>query len=62
MQNHLVKFRLDRRLQLRRGWVAPDQLAKELAALPDVSEKAELVESPQHPGSEAAPAVESEAE
>jgi hypothetical protein len=48
-------FRLDRRLQQRRGWIASEQLEKELSALPDVSEKAELVDSPQHKGSEAPP-------
>ena len=48
MQEHASKFRVDRRLLQRRGWIAPEQLEKELGVLPDVSEKAELVESPQH--------------
>ena len=52
MQEHVAKFRMDRRLQQRRGWIAPEQLEKELSALPDVSERAELVESPQHKASE----------
>ena len=54
-------FRLDRRLQQRRGWIASEQLEKELNALPDVSEKAELVDSPQHKGAEA-PALEGDGE
>ena len=48
MQEDASKFRLDRRLAQRRGWVPPEQLDKELAALPDVSEKAEVLDSPQH--------------
>lgn len=35
----LSKLRLDRRVLHRRGWVAPEELAKELAALPDASDK-----------------------
>jgi len=35
------KLKFDRRLQRRRGWVDPTELAKELADLPDVSHKAE---------------------
>jgi len=33
------KLRLDRRLASRRGWIAADELARELEALPDVSDK-----------------------
>jgi len=33
------RLRLDRRLTDRRGWIAPEELERELAALPDVSEK-----------------------
>ncbi|MEN8161958.1 MAG: hypothetical protein ABFS41_17955 [Myxococcota bacterium] len=40
------QFRLDRRLLGRRGWTEPDELERELAALPDVAEKAELVDAP----------------
>lgn len=53
MEEHVAKYRIDRRLQQRRGWIAPDQLEKELNALRDVSDKAELVDSPQHKGAEA---------
>ena len=35
----LNKLRLDKRLALRRGWIAPDDLDRELEALPDVSNK-----------------------
>lgn len=35
----LRKLRLDRRLIDRRGWIAPQELQRELAALPDVSSK-----------------------
>jgi hypothetical protein len=35
----LRKLRLDRRLMDRRGWIAPQELEHELAALPDVSAK-----------------------
>ena len=34
------RLRLDRRLTDRRGWIAPEDLERELAALPDVSDKA----------------------
>lgn len=50
VQESASKFRNDRRLQLRRGWIAPDQVDKDLEGLPDVSDKGELVESPQHKG------------
>jgi hypothetical protein len=35
----LRKLRLDRRLLHRRGWIGEEELTKELAALPDVSDK-----------------------
>jgi hypothetical protein len=35
----LRKLRLDRRLVDRRGWIAPQDLERELVALPDVSSK-----------------------
>ena len=53
MLDHASKFHLDRRLQQRTGWLAPEQLEKELAGLPDVAEKGELVETPQQKASEA---------
>ncbi|MBM4381883.1 MAG: hypothetical protein FJ091_00810 [Deltaproteobacteria bacterium] len=56
MQEHATKFRLDRRLAARRGWIAQDQLDKELNTLPDVGDKGEIVESPQQPAGDAAPA------
>ena len=55
MQEHAAKFRFDRRLALRRGWIAQDQLDKELNALPDASDKGEIIESPQQPAAEPAP-------
>lgn len=39
VHDHLATHRLDRRLLRRRNWVTPKQLAKELDALPDVTEK-----------------------
>jgi hypothetical protein len=35
----LRHLRLDRRLRDRRGWISKDELEREIAALPDVSEK-----------------------
>jgi hypothetical protein len=35
----LGKLRLDRRLLNRRGWISSEELEKELAELPDVSDK-----------------------
>jgi hypothetical protein len=45
----LRKLRLDRRMLDRRSWIAPKELERELAALPDVSAKIAPIE-------EAAPA------
>jgi len=56
VQDANSKFRLDRRLAQRRGWITPEQLEKEVGGLPDVSEKGEVVESPQSKG-EAEPAA-----
>lgn len=36
----LARLRLDRRLIRRRGWIAEEDLAKELEKLPDVADKA----------------------
>ena len=36
----MAKFRLDRRLIQRRGWISDKELAKELEALPDAASKA----------------------
>jgi hypothetical protein len=58
VQNATATLRLDRRLARRRGWIASDQLAKELKALPDVAEKAESVDSPQFKAPETPPAGE----
>lgn len=33
------KLHMDQRLQRRRGWIDPDELEKQLAELPDVSDK-----------------------
>jgi hypothetical protein len=40
------QLRLDRRLAGRRGWIAQNELAGELDRLPDVGDKAELIEAP----------------
>jgi hypothetical protein len=40
------QLRLDRRLMGRRGWTDPKEIERELGALPDVAEKAELVDAP----------------
>ena len=40
------QLRMDRRLLGRRGWTQPEEIARELEALPDVAEKAELVDAP----------------
>jgi len=49
------RLRLDRRLIRRRGHLSPEELAKELAALPDVAHKAapqpaEEPTAPKEPG------------
>jgi hypothetical protein len=46
----MVRLRLDRRLIRRRGWIAAEDLARELDALPDVSNKI----APMEPASEGA--------
>lgn len=35
----ISKLRLDRRLIRRRGWISPDDLEREIEALPDVANK-----------------------
>ncbi len=52
-----AQLRLDRRLALRRGWIAEKELEKELAGLPDVAEKGELVDLPGGPASDDEPAA-----
>jgi hypothetical protein len=39
-------LRLDRRLMGRRGWIPAAEIEPEIAALPDVSAKADLVDAP----------------
>jgi hypothetical protein len=39
-------LRLDRRLVGRRGWIPQPEIDREIAALPDVSAKAELIDAP----------------
>ncbi len=41
----MKKLRLDRRLLNRRGWISPDESEREIAALPDVSDKIDPGES-----------------
>ena len=40
------KLRLDRRLAGRRGWTSPEEVEREVHALPDVAAKAELIDAP----------------
>jgi len=40
------KLRLDRRLAGRRGWIPQEEIDREIAALPDVSAKGELIDAP----------------
>ena len=42
----MSKLRLDKRLTSRRGWISPDDLERELEALPDVSSKIAPIEEP----------------
>jgi hypothetical protein len=56
LSDALRDLKLDRRLASRRGWVSPEELAKGLAALPDVADKkaetpppAPASESPEKP-------------
>ena len=49
MRDGTAQLRLDRRLARRRGWITQDELEKELAALPDVADKAELLDLPGPP-------------
>jgi hypothetical protein len=46
----LERLRLDRRLITRAGWIAPEELERELAALPDVAHKAAPPSEPQEQG------------
>jgi hypothetical protein len=43
VHDSIRNLRLDRRLLRRRGWISPEELERELAALPDVAEKGEIV-------------------
>lgn len=38
-RDSLDRLRFDRRLQSRRGWIAPEELERYLESLPDVSDK-----------------------
>ena len=40
------QLRLDRRMAGRRGWIADDELVRELERLPDVAAKGDLIEAP----------------
>jgi len=42
----MKKLRSDRRLAGRRGWMVPEELARELERLPDVAAKGDLIEAP----------------
>jgi hypothetical protein len=56
-QSSTAKLRLDQRLTGRRNWISKEELEKELAALPDVSNK--IAEQDPEEGGE--PAAESPA-
>jgi hypothetical protein len=45
----LRKLRLDRRMLDRRGWIPQNELERELAALPDVSDKIAATEEAGEP-------------
>jgi hypothetical protein len=49
------QLRFDRRLSGRRGWIGEDELARALQQLPDVAEKAEVVEAPARRREESSP-------
>ena len=51
----LQGLRLDRRLIGRRNWIAPEELERELEALPDVSDKVTPSEEVADTSEEAAP-------
>lgn len=53
-------IRLDRRLLQRRGWIDPEELDRELAGLPDVSEKARRGDEEPAPGGAAEASAEGE--
>jgi hypothetical protein len=44
-RDSMKALHLDRRLLRRRGWIAPEELEKQLAALPDVADKAAPLEA-----------------
>ncbi len=52
MRDGKADLRLDRRLAHRRGWIGAAELEKELSALADVADKAELVNLPGTPSDE----------
>lgn len=43
-QENVKRLRLDRRLIGRRGWISAEELEREITELPDVSDKAAVVE------------------
>ena len=45
-EDAMKKLRPDRRLAGRRGWMVPEELARELERLPDVAAKGDLIEAP----------------
>lgn len=40
------QLRIDRRLTGRRGWIRHEEFERELKALPDVSDKADVIDAP----------------
>ena len=53
-RDSMRQLRLDRRLIRRRGWISPDELERELSALPDVSHK--IAPAEEEPEAEGGPA------
>ena len=45
----MERLRLDRRLIRRRGWIAPEELDRELEQLPDVTHKAAMPDEGEPP-------------
>ena len=43
-RDSMKALRLDRRLLRRRGWISPEDLEEQLAALPDAADKVQVVD------------------
>ena len=45
-EDAMKQLRPDRRLVGRRGWISPEELARELERLPDSAAKADVIDAP----------------